>query len=109
MKSHPLMSGPCDVTPAEAGFHAPVLDKLNDFLSGLVAAKKLQCAGYLLARHGRVFAHAALGGLLPGPSAPPFRPDSIRMIASTTKVFTAVALMQLAERGFTRASSSDTS
>ncbi len=99
MKNIPVTSGPCDISPGEAGFHPPVLEKLNGVFKRLIDEEKLQCAGYLLARRGKIFAHAALGRLLPDAASPPYQPDSLRMIASSTKVFTAVGLMQLAERG----------
>ncbi len=99
MSEPSIISGRTDITPEQAGFHSPALGKLNDFFAGLIAEEKLQGAGYLLARHGRIFAQASLGRLLPSKQSPPFRPDSLRGIASATKVFTAVAVMQLAEQG----------
>jgi CubicO group peptidase (beta-lactamase class C family) len=60
----------------------------------------LQCASYLLARNGRIFATNAMGRLAGfDPDRGSMRIDSIRRVASITKIFTAVSIMQLVEQG----------
>jgi CubicO group peptidase (beta-lactamase class C family) len=99
MSDIPRTVGRTDVSPQEAGYRASRLDVLDDFFLRLIGETKLQCASYLLARRGKIFACRSFGSLLPGRRDLPFLPDSIRTIASVTKVFTAVALFQLMEQG----------
>lgn len=88
-----------DVTPEEAGYRPEILNRLNELLTGLVRDRKLQCASYMLARDGKVFASAAIGKLRPKEGSAELGTDSIRRIASITKWFTLVAVMQLVEEG----------
>jgi CubicO group peptidase (beta-lactamase class C family) len=52
-----------------------------------------------LARGGKIFAHQALGKLTFYDDSPDVRIDSLKRIASITKLFTATAIMQLVEDG----------
>jgi CubicO group peptidase (beta-lactamase class C family) len=99
MSDTTVIEGPVDATPESVGYHRCALDNLNALFHRLIRTHKLQCAGYILARRGLVFAHASLGRLRPDDGAEPFRPDSIRAVASLTTAFTAAAVLQLAERG----------
>ncbi len=89
------------VTPESVGYLSSTIQELDNHLKKLIAEDKLQCAGYLLARHGKTFALRSMGPLRYNEDRP-FLPDSIRRIASITKVFVAVAIMQLVERGLLR-------
>jgi hypothetical protein len=89
--------GETHTTPEEAGFLPERLDQLDTHLLELIAQDRLQGASYLLARHGQVFAHRSMGKLKCGEDSPPLMPDSIRRVASITKAFAAVAIMQLVE------------
>ncbi len=91
--------GDLDGRPEEAGYDPDNLKRLDDFFASLIDKEKLQCASYLLSRHGKVFAHRSLGRLRPEKDSGPFLPDSIRGIASITKIFTACAIMKLVEDG----------
>jgi CubicO group peptidase (beta-lactamase class C family) len=91
--------GQTEVTPAEAGFRPKRIDCLDAHFIELIRQQKLQCAGYLLARNGRVFAHKSMGNLCGFQNRGDLMPDSIRRIASITKMFTAVAVMKLVEDG----------
>jgi CubicO group peptidase (beta-lactamase class C family) len=91
--------GKVDAEPREAGYHVDTLRKLDAHLAGLVREKKLQCASYLLTREGKTFAHASMGPLTHREGGADLMPDSIRWIASITKLFTAVAVMKLMEDG----------
>ncbi|MBN2531487.1 MAG: beta-lactamase family protein [Spirochaetales bacterium] len=99
MSDSTILTGETGATPKEAGYYPPNIERLDTFFTGLIKEEKLQCASYLLARYGKIFAHKSMGRLLPYGPDTPFRPDSIRLIASTTKVFTAVGILQLAEKG----------
>jgi CubicO group peptidase (beta-lactamase class C family) len=91
--------GEIDVTPQEAGFLPEKLDYLDAFFLDLIAQDKLQCASYLLSRQGHVFAHRSMGKLKYNDDSLAFMPDSIRRVASITKLFAAVSIMQLIEEG----------
>jgi len=88
-----------EITPEAAGFASCQLDELDAFFAKHIKNQTLQFASYLLARQGQVFASKAMGQLLPEAPEKPFQTDSIRWIASITKLFTAVAIMQLVEKG----------
>jgi CubicO group peptidase (beta-lactamase class C family) len=94
-----VLTGTVDTTPEKAGYNPSQLEKLDDFFIRLIKEEKLQGANYLLARHGKIFAHTSMGKLRPADPAKPYMPDSIRWIASATKVFTTVAILKLAEKG----------
>jgi CubicO group peptidase (beta-lactamase class C family) len=72
---------------------------LDAHFQGLIQDGKIQAAGYLLARDGKVFAHRSMGKLSAFEDAGDFMPDSIRPIASITKVFTTTGILQLLEQG----------
>jgi CubicO group peptidase (beta-lactamase class C family) len=95
--------GKTDAAPEEVGFRSEKLEVLDEHLARLIMRQKLQCAGYLLAREGRVFAWRTFGPRTGfDESCGDFMPDSIRRTASITKLFTATAVMQLIEQGLLR-------
>jgi CubicO group peptidase (beta-lactamase class C family) len=96
MKIH---SGKTDATPGESGYDPQALERLNAHFQGLIEGGKIQAACYLLSRKGRVFAHESMGKLTAEAGSEDFMPDSIRTIASITKVFTTTAILQLLEAG----------
>ncbi|MUT65153.1 serine hydrolase [Paenibacillus sp. NEAU-GSW1] len=84
----------------KAGFDAETLGRLERHFQQLILDNKLQCASYLLSQDGIVFAKGASGSLhYESPESAELRTDSIRRIASVTKLFTAVAVFQLIEQG----------
>ncbi len=91
--------GPVDISPREAGYRPEKIDRLNALFQGLIREKKLQCAGYLLARRGKIFAHNSMGQLRFRGERCELMPDSIRRTASITKVFTAISILRLIEDG----------
>ncbi|WP_240041216.1 serine hydrolase domain-containing protein [Paenibacillus ginsengarvi] len=91
--------GRTDAAPEEVGYDPERLQALDTHLTGLIRDNKLQCAGYLLSRDGRIFAHRTTGKLTHLENSPDLKPDSIRKTYSVTKFFTAVAIMQLIEEG----------
>jgi CubicO group peptidase (beta-lactamase class C family) len=97
-----LHDGPVDCTPAQAGYNPDKLGQLDGLFQRCIENKRLQCASYILSRHGKVFAHRAMGPLRPDTDSRPLRPDSLRRIASITKMFTATGIMKLVEDGALR-------
>ena len=86
--------------PEEAGYSSERLDVLDRFYSRLIEKEELQCVMYGMARNGKIFVHKAMGKRRFDDEAPDtLQPDSIRSIASITKLFTAVAIMKLVEDG----------
>jgi len=95
--------GKTDSTPTEVGYNADRLDVLNKHLQSGIDAGEIQCATYCLSRRGKIFAHAGIGKKsFREDDLTPVQPDSVRWIASVTKTFTAVAIMQLVEDGKAR-------
>ena len=95
--------GITDCTPAEVGYEESRIELLNRHLQGLIVDGEIQCASYCISRHGKIFAHGAVGSKsYKKEDNTPLTPDSIHYIASITKTFTAVAIMKLVEDGVTR-------
>jgi len=95
--------GKTDCKPSEVGYDEKRLDTLNRHLQRVIDDGEIQCATYCVSRRGKVFAHGAIGKKsFRKDDNTPVQPDSVRYIASITKVFTAVAIMKLVEDGFTR-------
>jgi len=95
--------GKTDCKPSEVGYDEQRLDVLNRHLQRVIDDGEIQCATYCVSRKGKVFAHGAVGKKsFRKDDNTPVQPDSIRYIASITKVFTAVAIMKLVEDGVTR-------
>lgn len=87
-------------TPQEVSYCPDALLRLDKHFEKLVEEKKIQSASYLLAKEGRIFATHAVGQrTYREGSDNPMRTDSIRRVASVTKLFTAVAAFQLIEQG----------
>jgi serine-type D-Ala-D-Ala carboxypeptidase len=95
--------GKTDCKPSEVGYDEQRLDVLNRHLQRVIDDGEIQCAAYCISRKGKVFAHGAVGKKsFRKDDNTPVQPDSIRYIASITKVFTAVAIMKLVEDGVVR-------
>lgn len=95
----PVTDGNCQISPEKAGFDPVQLARLDSHFAGLIRSGALQSAGYLLARKGKIFAWRTLGWQNAGDTETPYAPDSIRFIASITKLFIATSVMQLWEDG----------
>jgi len=95
--------GKTDCKPGDVGYNEQRLDVLNRHLQRVIDDGEIQCATYCISRKGKVFAHGAIGKKsFRKDDNTPVQPDSIRYIASITKVFTSVAIMKLVEDGVTR-------
>ncbi len=90
------------LTEASAGsvdYDERRLRRYETYLSDKIEHGGLQAASYLMARRGKIFAWASAGRLVYDDPARPLLPDSIKSIASISKVFTATAIMRLVEDG----------
>ncbi|MCL2443416.1 MAG: beta-lactamase family protein [Treponema sp.] len=95
--------GKIDCKPSEVGYNEQRIDALNAHLQRVIDDGEIQCATYCISRKGKIFAHGGVGKKsFRADDNTPVQPDSIRWIASITKVFTAVAIMKLVEDGVTR-------
>jgi CubicO group peptidase (beta-lactamase class C family) len=95
--------GKTDCKPGEIGYDEQRLDVLNCHLQRVIDDGEIQCATYCISRKGKIFAHGGIGKKsFRKDDNTPVQPDSVRYIASITKVFTAVAIMKLVEDGVTR-------
>ena len=95
--------GKTDCSPGEVGYNEQRIDVLNAHLQRLIDDGEIQCSTYCLSRRGKIFAHGAIGKKsFRAEDKTPVQPDSVRYIASITKVFTAVAIMKLVEDGVMR-------
>ncbi len=93
------LKGPMDASAKDVGYDAGKIARLEDHYGKRIGEKSIQGAGFLMARRGKVFAHQSLGRLRFDSDAPPLKPDSLKGIASITKMFTATAVMKLVENG----------
>lgn len=84
---------------AEAGYSQETLTTLDNHLQRLLKEKKITGGSYILARRGKIFASKTMGTPDYIEGKREFTPDSLRHIASVSKLFTNVALLQLMERG----------
>jgi CubicO group peptidase (beta-lactamase class C family) len=88
-----------DISLEEAQYDPQALEHLDQMLKSLIIEKKLQGASYLLARNGRTFSIKSMGAIHHSKESGDLLPNSIRRIASITKWFTLVAILQLMEEG----------
>lgn len=93
------VKGSVVTTPSKAGYDDARLQLLTEYYSSLVESKRVQAAGFILSRHGEIFAHQAAGRLTHKDDSPEIKVDALKRAASITKVFTAAAVMQLVEDG----------
>ncbi|HEX2947799.1 MAG TPA: serine hydrolase domain-containing protein [Clostridia bacterium] len=84
--------------PEEAGFSSSQLEVLDSHIVDLINKKQIFAGAYLISKNDRIIAHKAIGYAMYDNSRP-FLPDTIRRVASVTKLFVAVSIMQLAEKG----------
>ncbi|MEC0952765.1 MULTISPECIES: serine hydrolase domain-containing protein [Bacillus] len=87
-------------TISNPAFDMKQINVLNSHYQTMIDNGVLQCASYMMSRGGEVFAAESLGEFTGGQNEKQtFQLDTIREIGSLTKVFTAVAVMQLVEKG----------
>lgn len=88
-----------ETTMEAASFRPEQIEKMDTLLEGLVTDKKYIGASYLMSRNGSPFYAKAMGQVSFDESRGPLKIDTIHGLASITKIFTAVAIMQLIEAG----------
>lgn len=86
------------VEPAEAGFSAERLDKINEFVRRDIDSGKLVGVVTMVARHGKVV-HFEASGKYGLDNDTPIEKDALFRIYSMTKPVTTVAAMMLYEEG----------
>jgi CubicO group peptidase (beta-lactamase class C family) len=91
--------GRVDTAPEQVGLDGGRLALLEQHFAELVEAGKLQGASYLVARDGQIVMHKSLGRLTHHEKSEDLLPTSPRKVYSITKMFTAIAIMQLIEQG----------
>ena len=84
--------------PEEAGFDPGRLERLRDYMAGMVEQGRIAGGSTLLMRHGRIVRFDAFGGRRLGDPEPLAR-DALFRIYSMTKPVTSVAAMILFEAG----------
>ncbi|MBN2531789.1 MAG: beta-lactamase family protein [Spirochaetales bacterium] len=99
MEKMEVFKAPVSCTPEEAGYAGENLDKIETHLERLIADKKITAASYLLSRNDRIFACRSMGRLRFDKAESRYKPDTIRSIASVTKIFTSAAIVRLIEDG----------
>jgi CubicO group peptidase (beta-lactamase class C family) len=89
------------VAPAQAGFSAERLQRVDQFIDSTMAAGEISGGVTLVARNGRIV-HLSARGVTDVASKKPMQKDSIFRIASMTKPVAAVAILMLVEEGRVR-------
>jgi serine-type D-Ala-D-Ala carboxypeptidase len=84
--------------PEDSGYNSSTIDIIDGHLQGLIKKNRIQAAAYLISKNDKIFVQRSMGKLRYNNDMQ-FLPDSIRKIASITKVFTAVSILQLVEKG----------
>jgi serine-type D-Ala-D-Ala carboxypeptidase len=84
--------------PEDNGYDSSRLELLDTHLKGLIIRKRIQAGAYLISKNSNVIAHKSIGFLRYNDQKE-FLPDTIRRVASVTKLFVATSIMQLVENG----------
>ena len=95
-----IRCGECEAEPAEAGFDASCLDRLDSFIRDLIDEGRILSGSYSIKKNGKVIADRAMGTLAcEWCGNKLFEPDTLFEIQSVGKVFTAIAILMLTEEG----------
>lgn len=96
-----VLNGKVDCLPEETGYDSSRLDALNVHLQKLIDKETIFGAEYTISHKGKIIANASLGRRS-GISQDKMQPDTVFGVASITKTFATVAIMQLVEDGHLR-------
>jgi CubicO group peptidase (beta-lactamase class C family) len=91
--------GPVDISSKDAAYDVSKFTLLEKHYGTRIDMGKIQAAGFLMAREGRVFANQAAGKLTHKADSKPFTVDAIKNIASISKTITSTAVMKLVQDG----------
>lgn len=96
-----VLQGKIDCRPEETGYDSSRIDALNKHFQRLIDKEIIFGAQYTISHKGKIIANGSLGN---GSKIAQVKmqPDTVFSIASITKTFTAVAIMQLIEDGYFR-------
>lgn len=96
-----VLKGKVDCLPEETGYDSSRLDALNVHFQKLIDKEIIFGAEYTISHKGKIIANASLGRRS-SLSQEKMQPDTVFGVASITKTFTTVAIMQLVEDGYIR-------
>ena len=97
----PLAAAAQTASPAQAGFSADRLQRIDQFIERTMQAGEISGGVTLVARNGRIV-HLQAQGVMDLASKKPMQKDSIFRLASMTKPVAAVALLMMVEEGKVR-------
>ncbi len=96
-----VLKGKVDCLPEETGYDSSRIEALNAHFERLIDKEIIHGAVYTISHKGKIIANASLGRGS-AISQAQMQPDTVFPIASITKLFTTVAMMQLIEDGYVR-------
>jgi CubicO group peptidase (beta-lactamase class C family) len=85
--------------PAEVGFDATRLARVDQLLESWTRSGEVGAAAYAVGRNGKLVAPRLFGKMGPGPDDEPIRDDAMFLLASITKPIVYLGAMLLVERG----------
>ncbi|MDR2215305.1 MAG: beta-lactamase family protein [Nevskiaceae bacterium] len=94
----PLTLPAQDIKPAQAGFSAARLQRVDEFIDRHIASGEVSGGVALVARNGRIV-HLTARGVMDVQSKQPMQKDSVFRIASMSKPVAGVAILMLVEEG----------
>lgn len=101
-KKMEVINGKIDCKPEETGYDSSRIIALNSHFERLINEKMILGAVYTIRHKGKIIANGALGNASRGKNFKQMLPNTVFGVASITKIFTTVAILQLIEDGFLR-------
>lgn len=94
--------GRVECEPEETGYDSSRIKVLDRHLERLIHQKVICGAAYCISHKGKIIASGSIGAKNKVDYSDLMQPDTVFGVASITKLFTAVAVMQLVEEGLIR-------